>query len=703
MNSIKTILEKQLVYQDRLEIKNLGPPRPELSLSQTSHTKNRTYTRNFSAKLYDKSIWLAGCAEKNAFYCFCCVLFGSQDTWATTGVVDLKHLDDKIKKHSVSKLHLQNEMNMAMLGQVDIRQQLDEGYRRSIQKHKELVEKNRYILSRIIDCIKFCGFFELSLRGHDESTESENPGVFRGLLDFVACLDNVVREHLESSNVFKGTSKTIQNEILDAMLTVAHAFIKDEVKKTEYLAIQADETTDISCTTQMSIVIRYQIEGDIFERFWGYFPLTDRTAGGISSVILELLKDLGVDKNPGKLIAQTYDGAAVMSGTTAGVQQKVKDVYPYANFVHCYAHQGNLIMQQATSASKDVRIFFSDVQGIPPFFSRSPKRTDILNEVVKKKLPQAAPTRWNFQSRSVNTIYEHRESLIECFDRIREIETDSKTISLASGFIRLLQDETFIFWLKFFHTVMPHVDTFFNQIQKKKIEPTDVRKFTSDFVSAVEKIRNTLCDNKIEVCEVSEPTSSKKRRTSEGSSCSRLSAIEVCDVIIAQARRRFEFTNHLSAALLFLPESFKIYDKTFPNVHYLSAVEAFPFVDKKRLKTELEVMYSREDLRSASGACALLEFLLQNNLKSVFSESVTLLKIIVTIPMTSVENERCFSTLKRIKSFLRNTMLQDRLNSLAMLSISKKMIRSIPGFNQLVIDEFAKSKHRKLDFSCVPK
>ena len=51
------------------------------------------------------------------------------------------------------------------------------------------MSKNRHILSRIIDCVKFCGAFELALRGHDESESSDNPGVFPGLVDFVSSLD----------------------------------------------------------------------------------------------------------------------------------------------------------------------------------------------------------------------------------------------------------------------------------------------------------------------------------------------------------------------------------------------------------------------------------------------------------------------------------------------------------------------------------
>lgn len=58
------------------------------------------------------------------------------------------------------------------------------------------------------------------LRGHNESEDSLNPGVFRGLVDFASRIDRAMEAHVKSATVFKGTSKTIQNELLDCMLEV---------------------------------------------------------------------------------------------------------------------------------------------------------------------------------------------------------------------------------------------------------------------------------------------------------------------------------------------------------------------------------------------------------------------------------------------------------------------------------------------------
>ena len=60
-----------------------------------------------------------------------------------------------------------------------------------------------------------------------------------------------------------------------------------------------------------------------------------------------------------------------------------------------------------------------------------------------------------------------------------------------------------------------------------------------------------------------------------------------------------------------------------------------------------------------------------SNLADTLSETFELLKILNTIPMVSYEAERRFSTGKRIKVFLKNTMADESLNAMAMLSIEK--------------------------------
>ena len=66
--------------------------------------------------------------------------------------------------------------------------------------------------------------------------------------------------------------------------------------------------------------------------------------------------------------------------------------------------------------------------------------------------------------------------------------------------------------------------------------------------------------------------------------------------------------------------------------------------------------------------------------------------------MTTAEPERCFLTLKRVKTFLRSTTKQERLNALAMISVEKISINTMSNLNEKVIDLFAQNKNRRMDF-----
>lgn len=197
--------------------------------------------------------------------------------------------------------------------------------------------------------------------------------------------------------------------------------------------------------------------------------------------------------------------------------------------------------------------------------------------------------------------------------------------------------------------------------------------------------------------EASEEVSSPKRRKMEKQEWKR-EAKEVIDVIISQAKERFAFTGHLTAGTLFSAEMFHKFSTNFPEKELKTVCSAYPILNLKKLKFELSTIYSAEEFRNMAGAVSLYAFIKSNKIEETFSECFKLLEILITIPMTTAEAERSFSTLKRIKTFLRNTMTQERLTALAMLSIEKDLVMSIPDFNQRVIDRFAQQKERRMEF-----
>lgn len=79
--------------------------------------------------------------------------------------------------------------------------------------------------------------------------------------------------------------------------------------------------------------------------------------------------------------------------------------------------------------------------------------------------------------------------------------------------------------------------------------------------------------------------------------------------------------------------------------------------------------------------------------KLAFQEVARLLSIAVVLPVSSAACERSFSALKLIKTYLRSTMTNDRLSSVALLSIESTRAQNID-FSAFV-DEFDSRHHNR--------
>jgi hypothetical protein len=93
----------------------------------------------------------------------------------------------------------------------------------------------------------------------------------------------------------------------------------------------------------------------------------------------------------------------------------------------------------------------------------------------------------------------------------------------------------------------------------------------------------------------------------------------------------------------------------------------------------------------------LLNAIYNLQLRSIFGEICIALRIFCTLPVSVAGGERAFSKMKLVKNYLRSTMSQDRLNSLALLSIESQLARALD-FKDLIRD-FANKKTRQWAFS----
>ncbi|CAH1974348.1 unnamed protein product [Acanthoscelides obtectus] len=185
---------------------------------------------------------------------------------------------------------------------------------------------------------------------------------------------------------------------------------------------------------------------------------------------------------------------------------------------------------------------------------------------------------------------------------------------------------------------MPHIDILFNQLQKRKTEPAQVKTAIDNFEKYIVDVRNKIdgiINEAKTIC--TEPQGNKRRRRNNRSHDHRVAALEVCDNIISIQRL-------FGSRIPFSPNTLENTVVRFLMLE--TTCLAYPELEKNRLKTELSVIYGRNDCRDLHGTLSLLKFFIQNSLEETLKETKKLLEIIVTIPMSTTEAERNFSTLK---------------------------------------------------------
>ena len=82
--------------------------------------------------------------------------------------------------------------------------------------------------------------------------------------------------------------------------------------------------------------------------------------------------------------------------------------------------------------------------------------------------------------------------------------------------------------------------------------------------------------------------------------------------------------------------------------------------------------------------------------RQIFSEVVTLVNLVLVNPATNAISERSFSAMKRIKTYLRSTMSQERLNAIMVLHVHKQ--RSDKLVLMDIGNQFVNKEHRQLFF-----
>ena len=122
---------------------------------------------------------------------------------------------------------------------------------------------------------------------------------------------------------------------------------------------------------QMTTCVHFvnALDLNVKERFVGFVNCSKKLdAVAIYTRIKFFLQKCGNYELP--IVAQGYDGAAVMSRSKNGVQSKIRKDHPSAVYIHCMAHKLNLVLVEACKVNRMVNLFFLTLETIYCFFAQ---------------------------------------------------------------------------------------------------------------------------------------------------------------------------------------------------------------------------------------------------------------------------------------------------------------------------------------------
>ena len=621
-----------------------------------------------------------------------------EPTFISAGFSNWKKALEKFKSHEISACHKE-----AMLRVVNAPKSGDIGEILNVQ-HSLEKENNRKNFLKILTNVQYLAKQNLAFRKGNNEQDSN----FIQLLKLRSEDDQELSKWLDK-NRNKYTSHENQNEILKLMANQVLTEISNLLRNSDFYAIMVDETPDLSSKEQAVICFRSVNDKlEVSEDFYGLYQVDSTKSDDMFQMVQDVLLRLNLQIS--KCRGQCYDGARNMSGCLNGLATQIQRLEKRALYIHCYGHSLNLGCADAIKEIPLLRNTLDYAHEITHFIKASPKRFAIFNRLKQEISDEnigirvLCNTRWTVRADSLESILNNYGILIDTFEECLEDATDSKVRATIGGIISNMKTFESYLGFQLAKNLLSKCDILSKALQNPKLSAAQGQNMAKN---TIEALRAMNCDLKFE--EFWEHVS---RESSEH---------EIDEPFLPRQRKRpkrFQSDNQNTSAPKTPKEHFKkIYHDSFEKLvkfieerftqvgfetykHLENLIlnvaqskdfsEDFEFVtqfyesdfDKSRLKSELEMFqaaFSSQSMLQEPTFKDILEYFTSENpdLLILLSEVRKLMKLILVMPATNATSERSFSALRRVKSYLRTQMGQERLNNSMVLHVHKDFTEKI--------------------------
>lgn len=432
-----------------------------------------------------------------------------------------------------------------------------------------------------------------------------------------------------------------------------------------------------------------------------------------------------------------------MSGRFRGVQARILALQPKATYTHYASHRLNLSLLKACS-ELSIKKLFSTVNEISNFERDSPKRVDLFKKIIREHLPSSnavilinlCETRWVESHEAVIRFSDMLMPSVLFLEEMVSI-SDGKILSKCNGLLYSILNFEFIFALEVAIELLSITLPISRQLQDPNLDLTKCiemiknilnifksmksnTKFCNIFKSSVSKAKSLNIEVKTpRIC-----NGQTYRSNVLTSSTEEYFKITVFFTILGNfiVNIQSRFLENQNSVLLkiqqliprYLNDKSKedilegavFYESDLPgNLNELKGkiltiivyIQYYKYYKHNNSLGEIILwkMHWTKQLNNQPKISTAIQSYAEAARSGYFPNISQLLLILAVLPVTTCTCERLFSTLKRIKTYLRSTMGENRLNGLALLNIHKE----IDVKPEDVLDLFSKQQPYSFQFS----
>ncbi|XP_065210573.1 uncharacterized protein LOC135838749 [Planococcus citri] len=434
-------------------------------------------------------------------------------------------------------------------------------------------------------------------------------------------------------------------------------------------------------------------------------------------------------------VADSFDGAANMSGQYQGVSAHLKSANPLHIHTWCQAHVLNLVMTESTSCTVPAISLFGLLQETCNFFRESYKRmlvfegedgndetsdaaeeseSETSNSKTSKskkskskksksrKLKDIGKTRWSSKSDALTTVFGYYHQWDGTDGTKEETMMYLSIFSITSPVSKYLQTANLDYvqaWRQ--------VDAAIKELKKRQRMFSTVYEVAETFVTENQKM---LDDKNIDL--VFEDELPEKRNSDlQPKKYFEVNVYNTTfNTAINSITERFLPNKQLYGDLeCFDPKRFEqIAKEGLPEGALKRICELVPSLDEEKLKEELQSFVKLYPKISSSSWSDIYKKVNESDSDSTdideddtenctiaFENLYVAYKYLLTLPMTQVMCERVFSKLKLIKTKTRNTLSNETLETLLLMYVEREILLQVDSeevIEKLCLrsDEFAK-------------